>query len=125
MIEKFSKEELEIIKRELGIVGDIAKAKGFVCAKSRKELDDIWNKKYQEISKSKSDVERYIYSIIDMTLNNFEAKTMNRKYANGTFEKTYLMFNGRVDNSLVEDYRKMHSDIVDVIKKYDKEYKNE
>lgn len=126
MIEKFSKEELEIIKRELGIVGEVAVNKGFVCSKSKKELEDIWTKKYYEISKDKSEVERYIYSIIDMALCNFKTKTMNRKLRNGGIcEKTYLMFNERIKSDLVEDYEKMHSDIVDVIKKYDKEYKNE
>ena len=125
MIEKFSKEELETIKRELGIVGEVAVNKGFVCSKSKKELEDIWAKKYHEISKDKSEVERYIYSIIDMALCNFRTKTMNRKFVGGTYEKTYLMFNERIDSDLVEDYEKMHSDIVDVIKKYDKEYKNE
>ena len=60
-----------------------------------------------------------------MALCNFRTKTMNRKFVGGTYEKTYLMFNERIDSDLVEDYEKMHSDIVDVIKKYDKEYKNE
>ena len=59
MIEKFSKEELEIIKRELGIVGEVAVNKGFVCSKSKKELEDIWAKKYHEISKDKSEVDKY------------------------------------------------------------------
>ena len=125
MIEKFSKEEVEIIKREFGIVGEVEVNKGFVCFKSKKELEDIWAKKYHEISKDKSEVERYIYSIIDMALCNFRTKTINRRFIDGNHEKTYLMFNEKIDSDLIDDYEKMHSDIVGVIKKYDKEYKNE
>ena len=62
MIEKFSKEELEQIKRELGISDN--KRKTIVCAEQNRELKEIWGERKRDCLKVCRGQD-YIYKIID------------------------------------------------------------
>lgn len=124
MIEKFTNEELEIIKRELGIIENDKTKKDFVCRVCREELRQLWSEKTSLISVGGDKIRNSLYVIIDVTLCNFRKKTVNKtsKKNGEKFQKTYIGFDGSVSNDIADEYERMFREMLEVIKKYDKKY---
>lgn len=100
MIEKFNDEELEQIMKELGVLKESGKHS--ICKNEIKELCLIWKEKgFDEHQK--------IFTIIDITLNNFR-KTRKSK------------FGCSVKAEDIGEYRQMFREILEIIKKHNRKW---
>ena len=106
MIEKFSKEELEQIKRELGISDN--KRKTIVCAEQNRGLKEIWGERKRDCLKVCRGQD-YIYKIIDITLSNIY------KTNGGNYKFEHIL-----TPSIIPEYVEMYNEILDLIKKHNK-----
>ena len=103
MIEKFSSEELEQILKELGVAKE--NAKYTVCKDEIQELCLLWKEKG-------FDEHKKIFTIIDITLNNF------KKHRKG-------MFGCSVKPQDTKEYNEMFQEILEIIKKHNRKWERD
>lgn len=112
MIEKFTPEELAIIKKELGI-GDEPSKKGTITHESRyklaKYLRDVHDDKKRPMSTKYGEVDDTIYKLTDLITENFESGYQTNKYGNYTWRRTSVVLSDRQDN-----YKKVFDRLVDL-----------
>lgn len=102
MIEKFSDAELKQILTELNI--PTANKKENICKEQIAELRVLWKNKNLETA------HRAIFKIIDYAMNNYQSETkLNRS----------VQFEDR------EEYIQMYQEILEIIKKHNREWENE
>lgn len=128
MIEKFSAEQIEQILSELGISQKqytriVERVKNErteqLLSKQIEELDKIFNEKPKlKTSCSKGKVYECINTIISMTLNNI----VKAQY-NGT--DGYWKVSGSVNFDDKEEFKEMFKEIIEVIKKHNRKWKND
>lgn len=115
MIEKFSDEELKQILSELGIKARGTKPNDIVC-KYRKELAEIY-KGMPLLYKNKvavDIVDTYIRAIIALTF-----KKLSKNKSNNWITSTSVGVND------VGEYEEMYQEILEIIKKHNREWKTD
>ncbi len=109
MIENFSEKEIEDIRKELLGIGSNPKA--MLCRKERLEIIKLWeNKPVNDF--------QMIYKLIDITLSNFALRHKDNK------KGRYMGYgiNTSVKKEDEEEYLQMFREIIDVIKKHNREW---
>lgn len=111
MIEKFSPEEIAILKKELSeMPKDIQKRS--LCEKAFKARREIFKERPKYSGIDNWEVENSILNIVDHTLANYEERDKFHK-KNGRYRRGIF-----VNRKLESDYQDMAEDIVDIIRKY-------
>lgn len=109
MIEKFTPEELAIIKKELGML-DERSFKSEVVAAHRYRLDQYMRSLpgYEDKAKGCS-VHFEAYAFTDLILENFELSSRKNKYGNRTWKRSAY-----VEPGLREQYARVYGRLVDI-----------
>lgn len=113
MIEKFTKEELEIIKRELKEL-PTAKSKRDTCKQDFNRLKKLWEKRpnYSGIKGTWWEMEEYIINIVDIILCNYKRRGKVHKHTGIFCRSTY------VPNGMENEYIQTAKEIVDVVERH-------
>ena len=115
MIEKFSKEELELIKKELKEMPK-GKHKRTLLVDEFHHLRSFWQRRHTSgINDNWYDIEQHIITLCDLTLCNYDKREKYHKKV-GMFRRCNY-----VQKELETDYKLMVNDIVNIIAEYYKE----
>lgn len=119
MIEKFTPEELAIIKKELG-VKDEPSSKEVIVANSlhklRMHLKGSFDDKESPMSTKGPDVRAAIYNLADLATENFVPSYATNKYGNYTWRRTSYVQDDKRD-LYKEAYAKMVDLFIDIHEK--------
>lgn len=119
MIEKFTPEELAIIKKELG-VKDEPSSKEVIVANSlhklRMHLKGTFDDKESPMSTKSHEVRTAIYNLVDLATENFVPGYSTNKYGNHTWRRTCYVPDDKRD-LYKEAYAKMVDLFIDIHEK--------
>ena len=111
MIEKFTPEEIEILKKELAEMPKDYQ-KRTLCEESLRRYHRIFKDRPKYSGVDHYEIENAIFNIADHTFANYEERDKFHK-KNGKYRRAIF-----VKNKFALDYQHMVSEIMDIIQKY-------
>ena len=119
MIEKFTEEELEIIKRELKELPK-DKAKRDYCEKEIERLHRAYPNEKVSGARHPYELTKTIFSIIDDFMGNFSKAIDNGRKYKSTYTRAIY-----IPKEFADEYRQCFGEIVDVLAKHAKKFEGE
>ena len=114
MIEKFTQEELDIIKRELGVSDKTLGSKSNLLSEQKAEVIRLFAQtQKQKECRAEKDIWDALLKVADHTLQNYQ-KVDERLYG-GTATKKYHRYSSIF---MLDRYREMMDELLGVVKKY-------